>query len=72
MFINRDMVGIAHGEESIDRAVLVAAYRVNNGMPIEKKKTEKRVSRQHYDIRMGGSGRSCSIVLIKAHRMAAS
>jgi len=39
MFISRDMVGIAHGEESIDRAVLVAAYRVDNGMPIEKKTT---------------------------------
>jgi hypothetical protein len=30
-----DMVGIAHGEESVDRAVLVAANRVDNRMPIE-------------------------------------
>jgi hypothetical protein len=30
-----DMVGIAHGEESVDRAVLVAAHRVDNRMPIE-------------------------------------
>ena len=29
------MVGIAHGEESVDREVLVAAHRVDNRMPIE-------------------------------------
>lgn len=30
----RDVVGIAHGEESVDRAVLVAAHRVDDRMPI--------------------------------------
>ena len=30
-----DMFGIAHGKESIDRAVLVAVHRVDNRMPIE-------------------------------------
>ena len=33
--LRRDMVGIAHGEESVNRAVLVATYRVDNRMPIE-------------------------------------
>jgi hypothetical protein len=35
-----DMLGIAHGEESIDRAVLVAAHRVDNRMTFEND-TEK-------------------------------
>jgi hypothetical protein len=35
-----DVVGIAHGEESVDRAVLVATHRVYNRMPIENN-TEK-------------------------------
>ena len=30
-----DMVGIAHGEESVDRAILIATHRVDNRMPIE-------------------------------------
>ena len=30
-----DMVRIAHGEESVDRAVLVATHRVDNRMSIE-------------------------------------
>lgn len=29
------MIGIAHGEESVDRAVLVAVHRVDDRMPIE-------------------------------------
>ena len=32
-----DMVGIAHGEESVNRAILVAAHRVDNRMPTRKK-----------------------------------
>ena len=36
-----DVVGIAHGEESVDRAVLVTAHRVDNRMPIEND-TEKK------------------------------
>jgi hypothetical protein len=34
------MLGIAHGEESVDRAVLVAVHRVDDRMPIENN-TEK-------------------------------
>jgi hypothetical protein len=30
----RDVIGIAHGEESIDRALLVATHRVDDGVPI--------------------------------------
>jgi hypothetical protein len=32
-----DMVGIAHGEEGVNRAILVAAHRVDNRMPTRKK-----------------------------------
>ena len=32
--VRRDVIGIAHGEESIDRAVLVTAHRVDDGVPI--------------------------------------
>ena len=35
-----DMVGIAHGEESVDRSVLVAVHRVDNRMPIENNTKE--------------------------------
>ena len=34
--MRRDVVGVAHGEECVDRAVLVAAHRVDDRMPIEK------------------------------------
>jgi hypothetical protein len=33
--VHRDVVGIAHGEESIDRAVLVAAHRIDDRVPIK-------------------------------------
>ena|SRR5579863_9219021 len=37
---SRDVIGIAHGEESIDRAVLVAFDRVDDIVPIAKCKTK--------------------------------
>lgn len=33
--VHRDVVGVAHGEESVDRAVLVATHRVDDRVPIK-------------------------------------
>jgi hypothetical protein len=62
-----DMVGIAHGEESVDRAVLVAIHRVDNRMPIEND-TEKVLVRQHDNTKRMAK----PSLLFKAHRMTAS
>jgi hypothetical protein len=32
-----DVIGIAHSEESVDRAVLVPTHGVDNGVPIQEK-----------------------------------
>ena len=37
-----DVVGIAHGEESVNRVVLVAIHRVDNRIPIKKTKEKRR------------------------------
>ncbi len=34
----RDVIGIAHGEESIDRTVMVSAHRVDDIVPITKER----------------------------------
>ena len=39
---SRNVIRIAHGEESIDRAVLVAFDRVDDGVPIAKTQNEGR------------------------------
>jgi hypothetical protein len=35
--VGRDVIGIAHSEESVDRAVLVPTHGVDNGVPIQEK-----------------------------------
>jgi hypothetical protein len=35
--VHRDVVGVAHGEESVDCAVLVATHRVDNRVPIRRR-----------------------------------
>ncbi len=40
--VHWDMVGIAHGEESINCAVLVAVHRVDDRVPIKNGKGKKK------------------------------
>jgi hypothetical protein len=47
--VHRDVVGVAHGEESVDCAVLVATHRVDDRDPIKKRTGRERVSRHHDD-----------------------
>lgn len=35
--VHRNVVGVAHGEESVDRAVLVATHRVDDRVPIKRR-----------------------------------
>lgn len=37
-FVGRDVVRIAHGKQSVDRSVLVTAYRVDDVVSRERKK----------------------------------
>jgi hypothetical protein len=35
--VGRDLIGVAHSEESVDRAALVPTHGVDNGVPIQEK-----------------------------------
>lgn len=39
--VHRDVIGVAHGKESIDCAILVATHRVDDGVPIKSKEGKK-------------------------------